>query len=185
MAHPEGPWRQSAFDHRQHVKFAWTVLAESPDSGPSIIADEIRRFADVHAPGRYHETITQFWVRLMAHTRAAAGQDTDFQTHVTRYPILLDKTALTNTTRAVPSALPGPDRCSSNRTLCRCPLKSGPTRTRTGPPLPETATGRQAREAREARSCDGTPKRLQRELRTRLLTPPAKPKTRMPAASAG
>ena len=95
MAHPEGPWRQSAFDHRQHVKFAWTVLAESPDSSPSIIADEIRRFADVHAPGRYHETITQFWVRLVAHTRAAAGEATDFQTHVTRYPILLDKTALT------------------------------------------------------------------------------------------
>jgi len=94
MDHPEGPWRQAVFDHRQHVKFAWTVLAESPDSALSIVADEIRRFADVHAPGRYHETITQFWVKLVAHTRAA-GPDADFQTHVARYPVLLDKEALT------------------------------------------------------------------------------------------
>jgi hypothetical protein len=96
MPHPEGPWRQSVFDHRQHVKFAWTVLGESPESAPSIIADEIRRFADVHAPGRYHETITQFWVKLVAHTRSAARQENDFETHVSLYPVLLDKGALKN-----------------------------------------------------------------------------------------
>lgn len=94
MPHPEGPWMQSVFDHRQHVKFAWTVLAESPQSAPSVVADEIRGFADVHAPGRYHETITQFWVKLVAHTRVAGPKDADFQTHLTRYPVLLDKDAL-------------------------------------------------------------------------------------------
>jgi hypothetical protein len=95
MSHPEGPWQQAVFDHRQHVKFAWTVLGESPESAPRIVADEIRRFADVHAPGRYHETITQFWVKLVEHTRAVDAQDPDFDTHVTRYPVLLDKGALT------------------------------------------------------------------------------------------
>ena len=95
MPHPEGPWRQTVFDHRQHVKFAWAVVGESPDSASWIVADEIRRFADVHAPGRYHETITQFWVKLVEHTRAVGQQDTDFDTHVSRYPVLLDKGALT------------------------------------------------------------------------------------------
>ena len=94
MSHPEGPWQQSVFDHRQHVKFAWTVLGETPESAPSLIADEISRFADVHAPGLYHETITQFWVKLVAHTRAADGEGTDFDGHVSRYPLLLDKNAL-------------------------------------------------------------------------------------------
>ncbi len=94
MSHPEGPWRQGVFDHRQHVKFAWTVLGESPASAASIIADEIKRFADVHAPGKYHETITRFWVALVAHTKSVAAQDTDFDVHVARYPVLLDKSAL-------------------------------------------------------------------------------------------
>lgn len=94
MPDPQGPWRQQVFDHRQHVKFAWTVLGESPGSAPSIVADEIMRFAAVHAPGRYHETITQFWVKLVAHTRAAAGEGGDFDAHLARYPVLLDKSAL-------------------------------------------------------------------------------------------
>ena len=82
------------FDHRQHVKFAWTVLGESPRSAPSIVADEIKLFADVHAPGRYHETITQFWVTLVAHTREVAREDSDFDTHVASFPVLLDKSTL-------------------------------------------------------------------------------------------
>jgi hypothetical protein len=95
MSHPEGPWRQSVFDHRQHVKFAFTVLGESGASAPSIVADEIKRFAALHAPGRYHETITQFWVTLVAHTREVAEQSSDFDSHVARFPVLLDKSALT------------------------------------------------------------------------------------------
>ena len=94
MSHPEGPWQQPLFDHRQHVKFAWTVLGESPASAPSIVSDEIKRFADAHAPGRFHETITQFWVALVAHTREVAKQDSDFDAHVARFPVLLDKSAL-------------------------------------------------------------------------------------------
>ena len=74
MAHPEGPWRQSAFDHRQHVKFAWTVLGElSVEAARKTVADEIRAFADIHAAGRFHNTLTRFWVDLVAHTRSVEG----------------------------------------------------------------------------------------------------------------
>jgi hypothetical protein len=114
MPHPQGPWEQPLFDHRQHVKFAWTVLGESPESASSIVSDEIEGFAAVHAPGKYHETITQFWVKLVAHTRAAAGESNDFDAHLARYPVLADKSALG---RHYSSALlgdPGPAPPSSS-----------------------------------------------------------------------
>ena len=92
MAHPEGPWQQPVFDHRQHLKFAWTVLSESRAEDTSmLIADEIRSFADVHAPGRYHQTLTQFWIRLVNHTRTVGDRSVDFSAHLTRFPLLLDK----------------------------------------------------------------------------------------------
>ncbi len=91
---PEGPFRTDRFDHRQHVKFAWTVLAEyETEAAERIIADEISAFADINAPGLYHETLTRFWVRLVAHTRAYGNADDRFDDHVQRFPILMDKRA--------------------------------------------------------------------------------------------
>jgi hypothetical protein len=63
--HREGPFIARPFDHRQHVRFAWSVLGENPGlPGEAIVADEIREFADIAAPGRHHETLTRFWLRL-------------------------------------------------------------------------------------------------------------------------
>ncbi len=82
------------FDHRQHVKFAWVVLGELPlEEAAKIIADEIREFADSNAPGRYHETLTHFWVRLVDHTRSVTGDSTDFDAHVGDFAVLMDKSA--------------------------------------------------------------------------------------------
>lgn len=68
MHSPEGPFQTDRFDHRQHVKFAWTVLAEyETEAAERIITDEISAFADINAPGLYH--------------------------HVERFPILMDKRA--------------------------------------------------------------------------------------------
>jgi hypothetical protein len=93
MAHPQGPFVADPFDHRQHLRFAWTVLSEvSTDEAESIVTDEISRFAAIHAPGRYHDTITRFWVRLVAHTRAV-DLDATFDDHLDRFPILSDKHA--------------------------------------------------------------------------------------------
>jgi hypothetical protein len=92
--HEEGPFRQSRFDHRQHVRFAWAVLGEcGAERAERVVTEEIRSFADVNAPGRYHETLTRFWLRLVAHTRAHGSLDEDFDHHVERFPILMDKRA--------------------------------------------------------------------------------------------
>jgi hypothetical protein len=94
MSHPEGPWQQPVFDHRQHVKFAWAVLGERPvEDAATAISGEIREFADVNAPGRYHETLTRFWVELVAHTRAVGGEINEFAAHLSRFPVLMDKSA--------------------------------------------------------------------------------------------
>lgn len=94
MTHPEGPWEQPVFDHRQHIKFAWTVLGELPiESATTVVADEIRAFAEINAPGRYHETLTRFWVNLVAHTRSVEDGGSDFSTQLARHPVLLDKHA--------------------------------------------------------------------------------------------
>ena len=92
--HPEGPFQASRFDHRQHVRFAWSVLTEVPGPvGASIVADEIRDFAAVRAPGRYHETITQFWLRLVEHTIQHAREADEFDQLLIDFPILTDATA--------------------------------------------------------------------------------------------
>jgi hypothetical protein len=68
MAHAEGPWRRP-------------------------VSEEISSFADVHAPGRYHETLTRFWVKLVSHTCSADAADADFQSQLARFLVLLDKHA--------------------------------------------------------------------------------------------
>lgn len=93
MAHREGPFLQEKFDHRQHVKFAWTVLHErGPLEAQAAVSDEIRRFAAIRAPGKYHETLTAFWVTLVAHT-VSINDEPDFDRHLAQFPILVDKRA--------------------------------------------------------------------------------------------
>jgi|HubBroStandDraft_1064217.scaffolds.fasta_scaffold50819_3 hypothetical protein len=93
MTHPEGPFCQARFDHRQHVKFAWSTVRErGAVEAETIVSDEIRDFAARHAPGKYHQTMTSFWVRLVAHTLEVADSG-DFERHVAQLPVLLDKRA--------------------------------------------------------------------------------------------
>jgi hypothetical protein len=94
MRHVESPFRNERFGHRQHLRFAWTVLDEHGiEEAERIITQEIRAFAELNAPGRYHDTLTRFWVRLVAHTRAHGDNDDAFDRHVERFPILLDTRA--------------------------------------------------------------------------------------------
>ena len=91
MPHPEGPFCRPSFDHRQHVKFAWSAVRQhGAEQAERIVSNEIRDFAAVHAPGKYHQTMTSFWVRLVAHTISVVDSD-DFGEHVRRFPILLEK----------------------------------------------------------------------------------------------
>jgi hypothetical protein len=96
MAHAEGPLMKWPFDHRQHLRFAWAVLSELPtEDAIELLGSEIRAFAETRAPGKYHETMTQFWVRLVAHTRSIDRDPSDFDAHLQRFPILLDAQAPT------------------------------------------------------------------------------------------
>jgi hypothetical protein len=91
MAHREGPFHRRLFDHRQHVMFAWRVLDESSaGEAAQIVGTEIRKYAAMHAPGKYHETMTQFWVLLVAHTRAQANASGDFEEHLARFAMLIN-----------------------------------------------------------------------------------------------
>jgi hypothetical protein len=94
MSHPEGPFISRPFDHRQHVKFAWSVLQEmSVEEAVQVVGSEIREFAAVRAPGKYHQTLTEFWVRLVAHTREQGDLGTGFDDHLAHFPILMDNRA--------------------------------------------------------------------------------------------
>ena len=81
----------------------WPVRSSRmPTDAKSLVANEIRAFASINAPGLYNETMTQFWLRLvehvMDHSEPSAYPDEAVRTH----PILLDRTApLRHWSRAV------------------------------------------------------------------------------------
>ncbi len=59
-------------DHRAHLRFAWSVLDESEDveEASRVVSLTIRHVADLAGnPGKYHETVTVFWIRLLIHLR--------------------------------------------------------------------------------------------------------------------
>jgi hypothetical protein len=89
--HPVGE-----FGHREHLLLAWLVLDEYVDTADA--QDEvsliIRRIATAQGvPQRYNRTVTDAWVRIVAHCRADSGA-TDFGALLAAYPWLLDKRAL-------------------------------------------------------------------------------------------
>ncbi len=62
------------------------------DEAASIVTREIRRFATVQgAVGRYHETLTRFWVRIVSHAMENAGETTSVDDLLEKVPMLLDK----------------------------------------------------------------------------------------------
>ncbi len=59
----------AAFRHHAHLRMAWLyVRRDGPEVGAARIREGIQRFAAAHGlPHLYHETVTGFWTRLMAH----------------------------------------------------------------------------------------------------------------------
>jgi hypothetical protein len=84
----------AAFRHADHLRVAWLCLrGEGPEAGGERFVGGLRRFAAAHGvPQLYHETLTRFWLRLVAHVMEAAGAPDRFDAVVARYPRLLDKT---------------------------------------------------------------------------------------------
>jgi hypothetical protein len=82
-----------AFSHRQHVRLAWVLLRTDPAAALGRVERGIRRFAGHHgAPAKYHATITEAWMRLVAGALASspAAADEPFDAWVHAAPELLD-----------------------------------------------------------------------------------------------
>jgi len=62
----------SEFHHEDHVRATWLCIAKyGEEHAADAVASGIRAIAVAHgAAERYHVTITQVWVRLIAHHRA-------------------------------------------------------------------------------------------------------------------
>ena len=80
------------FHHRDHVRLTWLLVRRD---GPYMAGEEIetgiRRFASVHGQQeKYHQTMTQFWVKVIAHFIARKPEIADFDAFVRRDPQVLN-----------------------------------------------------------------------------------------------
>jgi hypothetical protein len=82
----------SGFHHRDHLRLTWLVVRRhGAVAAPAGVAAGIRRFAEAHGHGdRYHETLTAFWVRVVAHAIGDRPEIDDFDMFLRAYPLLLD-----------------------------------------------------------------------------------------------
>jgi hypothetical protein len=83
----------AGFHHRDHIHLAWRLTRElGVVAAPEAIARAIQFVAAHHGePGKYHETLTQFWARVVGHHVASEPELTDFEQFMAVYPQLLDK----------------------------------------------------------------------------------------------
>lgn len=79
------------FGQREHLRLAWIALRrDGPRSGADRTAELLRRLAAAHGePERYHETLTRFWLTLVAHVQERQGRE-GFDAALFRHPQLLD-----------------------------------------------------------------------------------------------
>lgn len=83
-----------AFKHRDHLRLAWVYIrASDQDTAIGRLTQSIRRYAHHHgAGGRYHETLTRAWARIVAVAVAETPQATEFDALLVAQPHLLDQT---------------------------------------------------------------------------------------------
>jgi hypothetical protein len=88
-----GEIANESFHHLSHLHVAWVYLSESSgvDEAADKMRNTLRRFATSAGKSeKYHETITLFWVRLLAAFRAARSGET-LEQIVQTAPRLLEK----------------------------------------------------------------------------------------------
>ncbi|HEY7984192.1 MAG TPA: hypothetical protein VID73_08490, partial [Ktedonobacterales bacterium] len=83
----------SSFRHRDHLRLAWCLVRQTgAEAATDTITSAIRRFATHHGhPEKYHETLTRFWVRIVAHAIAARPEIAELDAFLAAFPPLLDK----------------------------------------------------------------------------------------------
>lgn len=96
------------FGHYDHLRIAWLVIERhGPELAADVIGPRLRAMAVTkNVAPLYNETLTRFWIRLVAHVRQATGAST-IDEAVQWVPLLLDKNvALRHWSR---TAMYGPD----------------------------------------------------------------------------
>lgn len=81
------------FHHRGHIRLAWYIARHHDlEVTTRLITTSIRTFATAHGQAqKYHETLTQFWIRIVAHLVNHHPDITHFETFLATFPQLLDK----------------------------------------------------------------------------------------------
>ena len=82
------------FGHREHLRLTWLQHDRlGPEAGGEATAATLKRLDAAHGGGKYHETITRFWLELVWHAR---GRFTgwSFDTVLAEHPQLLDRATL-------------------------------------------------------------------------------------------
>lgn len=81
------------FGHHEHLRLAWLVIdRHGPELAVEIVGDGIRRMAAAQGKAAlYNETITRFWVRLLAHVREAHNPASGVDDAIAAVPMLADK----------------------------------------------------------------------------------------------
>jgi hypothetical protein len=81
------------FRHRDHLHLAWLLARRLGfEEARVAIAEGIRRFAASHGhTEKYHETMTQFWIRIVDHASKQRPDIDDFDEFLATFPHLTDK----------------------------------------------------------------------------------------------
>jgi hypothetical protein len=101
------------FGHRRHVELA--RLAVRHYGGAELATERLTAWlrqmtAAAGKPQKYHHTVSQAWVQLVAHHLAACPSD-DFDSFAAGYPELLDKRLLSRHYSSVVLASPAARSC--------------------------------------------------------------------------
>jgi hypothetical protein len=83
----------ASFRHLDHLRVAWLYLRDhGPRGGEERMIAGLGRFAAAHGvPQLYNETLTRFWVRLVAHVMEAFPARSEFADLLSGFPRLADK----------------------------------------------------------------------------------------------
>jgi hypothetical protein len=87
-----GELANSDFHHRDHLRLAWLMVRRyGLVEAEARVVEGIQHFAAVHHhAARYHDTMTRFWVRLVAHAVANRPEIEDFDAFLAAHGMLLD-----------------------------------------------------------------------------------------------
>lgn len=84
------------FHHIDHIRIAWLYLRQFGfERGSQKIVEGVKYFAAAHNQSqRYHETITQFWIRAVEHCIQANRTINNFNEFIDTFPFLKETASI-------------------------------------------------------------------------------------------